>query len=222
MIELKNTVIFSDFDGTFSEKDIGHRLYKHFSGGKNLEIVNKWKKGEISSRACLLSEAELISLTLEELYRYLDQFPLRKGAERFYQEVKNAQIPFYIVSDGCDLYIDYVLRRFGLSEIKYLTNRGRIENGRLILEFPYDNDGCERCGTCKGVRMREILKSFPVRPRAVFIGDGLSDICALPEADLIFARGDLLRFCRQHNYEAIEYRDFFDILKYLENLKNGI
>jgi len=222
MIDLKNTVIFSDFDGTFSEKDIGHRLYKHFSGGRNLQLVEKWKKGEITSRACLLGEAEMITLSLEDLYSFLDQFHLRNGAERFYHEIRNAGLPFYIVSDGCDLYIDYVLRRFGLGEIKFLTNHGRIENSRMVLEFPFDNDGCERCGTCKGVRMKEILGKPPDRPKAVFIGDGLSDICALPQADLVFARGDLLEYCRKQNYEALEYRDFFDILKYLESPKNSI
>jgi len=215
-MNLKNTVIFCDFDGTFAEKDIGNCLFTHFSGGKNIDLVKRWKKGEVSSRECLLGEAELVRITTEEMYGFLDQFNLRPGAEKFYYEINDAGVPFYIVSDGNDMYIEYILRRYGLNDITYYSNHGRIENGRMILEFPFDNDGCRRCGTCKGARMARILDKLETRPKAVFIGDGLSDICALPHADLIFARGDLFEYCRNHGYEAIEYRDFFDILKYLE------
>jgi 2-hydroxy-3-keto-5-methylthiopentenyl-1-phosphate phosphatase len=49
----------------------------------------------------------------------------------------------------------------------------------------------------------------------VFIGDGLSDICATAHADIIFARGDFLAYCRRENLKAVEYENFFDILNYL-------
>lgn len=216
MIQSGDLIIFCDFDGTFAETDIGHRVFKHFSNGKNLELVKRWKRLEISSRECLAGEAEMIRLTEAELYSYIDQFDLRRGAREFYGTIKSREIPFAIVSDGTDLYIRYILDKNGLGEIEFYCNRGKILNGRLSLEFPYDNDGCPRCGSCKGARMKEILDGYGKKPQTVFIGDGLSDICALEHANFIFARGDLLDYCRKHNYEAFEYNDFFDILKNLQ------
>ena len=60
---MKNRIIFSDFDGTFSEKDIGHRIYTHFSNGENLKYVKMWGQGLISTRESLTREAALLNVS---------------------------------------------------------------------------------------------------------------------------------------------------------------
>jgi 2-hydroxy-3-keto-5-methylthiopentenyl-1-phosphate phosphatase len=216
-MQTAQTIIFIDFDGTFSEKDIGHKLFTHFSNGVNLQFVEKWKNGTLSTRDCMLEEASLLEIDEPELYRFLDQFKLRAGANELYHYAKLSGIPFYIVSDGSDIYIKYILKKYNLEEIRYFANRAEIINSRYILDFPYDNGGCIRCGCCKGVRIKEITGDKRNARRIIFIGDGLSDICALPHADIIFARGDLLKYCRLENIKACEYGDFFDILDWLKN-----
>ena len=209
-------IVFCDFDGTFSEKDIGHRIFRHFSGGKNLELVRKWKDGLISSRDCLEKEAAMIEVMPDQLYQFIDQFQLREGAVEFYRELKQKDIPFYIISDGADIYIKYMLDKNGLAEIPFFSNRVTIDSNQYRIEFPYDNNGCTRCGSCKGARIQDIVGQNRPGVEIIFIGDGLSDICALPEADTIFARGDLLEFCQAKNINAIEYNNFFDILNKLK------
>jgi len=211
----KKIIIFSDFDGTFAEKDIGYRIYKHFSENKNDDIVRDWKAGLISSRECLTREAELLNVTKEEYYQYIEQFDLRDGAVEFYNHVAQAGIEFYILSYGTDLYIKYILSKNNLSEIKFLANAGSINGSKLTLEFPYDNKRCSRCGSCKGERIEEIVGDRKPEFNIVFIGDGLSDICAVPASDIVFARGDLLKYCRDNNYSVFEYNNFFDILNQL-------
>ena len=212
----RRTIIFSDFDGTFTEKDIGYRLFRHFSQGRNIPLVKRWKKGLVSSRDCLLEEAAMIRVSLDEIHLFLEKFNLSPGAVDFYRIIKRQNIPFYIVSDGLDIYLEHVLKRHGLDEIEFFCNRGTIKDRQLILSFPYDNDGCKRCGCCKGVRINDLIKSDRAAWEVIFIGDGLSDICAVPHADIIFARGDFLDYCRAKNVNAIEYGNFFDILKCLE------
>ena len=212
----RKPIIFSDFDGTFTDKDIGYRLFTHFSGGLNQSLVGDWKKGLISSKDCLLKEAEMIRTALYDIHSFLDAFSLSSGAMEFYQTVKQQKIPFYIVSDGVDIYIDYVLKKHGLEGIRHFCNRGEIRDGRLIINFPYDNDGCVRCGCCKGARIRDLVRENRPSWEVIFIGDGLSDICAVPKADIIFAKGDLLEYCRAENATAIEYENFFDILNHLK------
>ncbi|HDL02678.1 MAG TPA: hypothetical protein ENH25_00950 [candidate division Zixibacteria bacterium] len=208
----KKTIIFSDFDGSFSEKDIGHRIFRYFSNGEILPLVEQWKRGEISSRECLRREAAMIHPTYDEIYEFLLDFRLADGAVEFYRTIKSLGIPFYIVSDGTDIYIDYILRKYDLGEIKYFCNIGKIENRTLSLDFIYDNDGCQRCGCCKGARINDLVGSSRSEWEIIFIGDGLSDICAVPHADIIYARGDLLEYCREHAINAKEYNDFNDIL----------
>ncbi len=214
---MEKPLIFSDFDGTFTEKDVGHHLFKHFSGGSIRPLVDDWKKGLITTRECLLKEASLVKVAPEEVYTFLDQFSLRPGALEFYEIIKKRNIPFYIVSDGTDIYINYILSKYGLGEIEYFSNKGRFENGGLELEFLYDNGDCRRCGNCKGARINDIFGQNPGNPKVVYIGDGLSDICAIPHADIIFARGDLFHYCNKNGYSPIEYADFFDILNYLKD-----
>ncbi len=213
---MKSRIIFSDFDGTFSEKDVGHRIYTHFSGGENLKYVKMWGQGLISTRESLTREAALLSVSEDEIYQFLDQFKLRDGASELYTFAKKSNIPFYILSDGSDIYIKYILKKYQLEEIKYYTNKATIENNRYIIEFPYDNGDCTRCGCCKGARINEIIGENKNSWEIIFIGDGLSDICALDSADIIFARGDLLEYCHSKNIKACEYTDFFDILNWLK------
>jgi 2,3-diketo-5-methylthio-1-phosphopentane phosphatase len=212
--------IFSDFDGTFSAKDIGNRIFTSFSNGRNIPLIKDWKEGRITSRACLIGEADLMSITPDQFYSFLDEFQLSPGAIEFYRETQKAGLPFFILSDGLDLYIRYILEKYGLKEISFFSNRGILEKGRLRIEFPFENNGCPRCGSCKGTRIAEIVGREKDRPNVIFIGDGLSDICALPHADIIFARGDLLSYCRSKNYNALEYETFYDILEWLR--KAGI
>ncbi len=209
-------IIFSDFDGTFAEKDIGYRLFSHFSRGENQKFVDSWKKGQLSSRDCLLLEASMIRVSLDDIRSFLNSFRLAPGAAEFYTAIKGGNIPFFIVSDGVDIYIEYILRKYDLGEIDYFSNRGIVRNGRMQVEFPCDNRGCVRCGCCKGARIIDFADENRAGWTVIFIGDGLSDICAVPNADIIFARGDLLQFCRSKNLAAIEYEDFYDILKRLK------
>ncbi len=216
----KKPVIFCDFDGTFTEKDIGYRMFSFFSGGRNRELVDNWKKGLISSRDCLLKEAAMLSSSLDEIYAFLDNFRLAPGVTDFYTLVRNHDIPFSIVSDGIDIYINYILNKYGFGEIKYCCNRGTIRNNRLHLEFVYDNYDCLRCGCCKGARIIDQVGSENKNWNVIFIGDGLSDICAVPQADMIYARGDLLNYCREEDLNAVEYENFFDIIDSLR--KSGV
>ncbi len=171
----------------------------------------------MTSRECLSAEAAITAVTPVEFYSFLDNFDLRDGVINLNKTCRQQNIPFFIVSDGMDLYIDYILKKFNLNDIRFFCNHGILSDDGLKIEFPYHNDGCLRCGSCKGNRIREVVGLERGNIEVIFIGDGLSDICAVPESDIIFARGDLLEYCRNHNFTAIEYQNFFDILNWLKD-----
>jgi len=213
----KRPIIFSDFDGTFTARDVGNRVFTKFSEGRNRQLVEDWKKGLMSSRECLRREAELISITPDEFYSFVGSFELADGAAKLHVAATGNDIPFILLSDGLDLYIEHILKLNQLDGVPFHANRGILKNNGLTIDFPYDNNSCRRCGSCKGERIREITAGDHGSWEVIFIGDGLSDICALSESDIIFARGDLLKYCSEHHFDAIEYQNFFDILKWLKD-----
>ncbi|MGH7724962.1 MAG: hypothetical protein ACREOU_05990, partial [Candidatus Eiseniibacteriota bacterium] len=51
------------------------------------------------------------------------------------------------------------------------------------------------------------------RARTVFIGDGLSDRCGARAADVVYAKGDLLAFCRDAGIPARPFANFEDVAR---------
>jgi len=199
-------IIFSDFDGTIARRDVGNRLFHYFSEGKSEEVVARWKAGEIDSRECLRRESELArDTTLEEFYEFVDGFDLDPGFGDLVTLCRSHDLPLYIVSDGLDLYIRHLLDRHGLDGLPVFSNRAIIDEGRLNITWPYSDQSCGQCGNCKGYHVRRLKKPAQT---AIYIGDGRSDVCAVPEADIIFAKGDLAEHCRKENIDFFVFDDF--------------
>jgi len=208
------TAVFTDFDGTVARRDIGYHLFNHFSQGRNDELVPLWKSGELTTRECLLREAAMVHASPEEIYRFLDQFELNHGFADFVQQCRDNDIDLVILSDGLDFYIHYVLKRHGLSGLNVTANRGSLVDNGVNVTFPYDNSSCDRCGSCKGERIREYRLRHP-GVTALFVGDGYSDACGVAEADLVFAKKDLEHYCLKHNIDHVKYDTFVDVSRHL-------
>lgn len=207
----QRTVIFSDFDGTISARDVGNRLFHHFSNGQSDVIVEKWKTGEITARECLTREADLIRLNEQQFHDFLDSFTLDPGFSRFEQHCRAGSVELHIISDGLNLYIEYLLKKNGFSHLPVLANLARLEEDRMVIEYPYEMGACGICGNCKGDRLREYVNQAEDRPFMIYIGDGFSDRCATKAADWIFAKNDLADYCQSHNISFNSYDTFDDI-----------
>jgi len=219
MMNKTKITIFCDFDGTISRRDIGYNIFHHFSNGKNDELLPDWKSGRLSSRDCLLKEAEMSPVTSEELFPFLDQFKIDNGFSAFEKICSENNIDIIILSDGFDLYINYLLKKNNLERLSLITNHGRIENGFIKIEFPHKNKFCTKCGSCKGERIREYKDSLEKTTLTVFVGDGHSDTCAIAEADILFAKKDLEKFCQINDIKYQPYDDFYDVIRQLEKMK---
>lgn len=218
------TTFFCDFDGTIAQHDVGYNLFHHFSGGRNDTLIPDWKAGRLSTRDCLLQEAAMVHATESEIYSFLGQFELDKGFPHFVEICRANEANLLVVSDGLDFYIKYLLAHNSLGDLPVLTNIGRVENSRLVVEFPYHNLTCRRCGSCKEERIREYRNDQAGETRIIFVGDGYSDACAVKEADVIFAKKELEDYCQTHDIEYYRYKDFFDVARLavsLGYLKNG-
>lgn len=177
-------MVFSDFDGTISTRDVGYHLFHHFSHGRNDQFIPAWKSGAMTSREILIAEASLCDIDLPRFREYLSTHTLDTTLRAFVEQVQNSGGEFVILSDGLRLYIDHLLNSHGF-DLPVIANDAQIENNRLQLEFPHENRLCPSCGCCKRERISEYLPRILERnPDSVvlFIGDGMSDRCVVDPA----------------------------------------
>ncbi|HEX5131879.1 MAG TPA: MtnX-like HAD-IB family phosphatase [Candidatus Krumholzibacteria bacterium] len=207
---MRKIAVLCDFDGTVAQDDVGNLLFRTFAAhGDAAEVVSKWKRGEISSRECLEQEASLARCSDTELHRFVQSRALDPYFKDFHDFARQRGIEVVVLSDGLDYYIEKILIRNGLGEIEFFSNRLRLEAETLKVEFPWYNLlECTDCGCCKTHHL------FRYRQNGyfiVYVGDGLSDRCPCESADLVFAKGDLLRHCREKNIAHVEFRNFRDV-----------
>ncbi len=205
--------VFSDFDGTISSKDVGASLFNYFSGKRNSGTVRLWIEQKISSRECLWRECHYIKASRQEMIEALNRIEIEQGFREFVDLLGRHQIPLHIVSDGLDFYIDAFLSRAGHVGLDIHANKAHFVDGSLYPSFPYFAQGCGFCGTCKGERVRALSRNEEL---TVYIGDGFSDRCAVGVADLLFARGDLVKVAQEKSVDWLPFANFYDIINHFE------
>jgi 2-hydroxy-3-keto-5-methylthiopentenyl-1-phosphate phosphatase len=216
-----NPVIFSDFDGTITRVDVTDAILEEFADPAWQIIEEEWVSGRIGSRECLRRQMALVHASADELDALIAEVPLDPYFARFHQSIREAGIPFYVVSDGFDYVIRRVLRKCGvdgelLNGCHLFSSFLRVEGRHVAADFPHWPLPCEHgCATCKPEVMRRL--SGRHRP-VIFIGDGLSDRFAVEQAEVVFARDKLLAYCRDHGIPCQPFSTFEDIERALELL----
>jgi len=206
-----------DFDGTISIGDIGNRLFRTFATESIDEILDEWKEGNIDSRECLRKECDLVEVTKEELTEFADRQKIEPSFKRFYEYCKKREWNFLVLSDGLDFYIQRILSNYNLNSIPVYANQIRFSaKNRIESGYPYYEKGCLMCGNCKGYFVKEEQRKGN---KVIFIGNGYSDRCAVPEADIVFAKTDLKKYCDLNSFSYFDYTEFNDIIEKLESLK---
>ncbi len=210
MNDTRRIAVLCDFDGTVAREDVGNLLFRTFvRNGDAHEVVERWKRGEISSRECLEQEASLARCRSDELTRFIQDRPLDPYFKDFHDFARQRGIEVVVVSDGLDQYIEQMLLRNGLGAIEFFANRLHIDGESLRVEFPwYDRLDCTDCGCCKTHHLENYRRQGYF---IVYVGDGLSDRCPCENADLVFAKGDLLAHCRRKKIACVEFRNFRDV-----------
>jgi 2-hydroxy-3-keto-5-methylthiopentenyl-1-phosphate phosphatase len=203
-------VVLTDFDGTVSTTDVGNRLFAKFAGDGWEAVVQSWKDGQIGSRDCLIAECSLARATPEQIRRFALAREIDPHFKPFVRFCRTADIPVVILSDGLDYYIDLLLEKYGLKDLPRFANRLEFRGNELIPRFPYFEKGCGRCGNCKGYHVRRYQQGGR---KVIYIGDGFSDRCGVRAADVVFAKDDLRRYCRQQSIGHETFQDFSDLLE---------
>ncbi len=213
-------LVYIDFDGTISKRDVIDEILKEFADNKWLEIEKEWTSGRIGSRECLRKQLALVRATPGELGEFIDGIDLDDGFEDLLSFCREIDVPVRVVSDGFDHYIERMIGRavrdtMLLENVSiYANNLTPYGSDRWRPRFPFFRRLCgDGCATCKP-RVMEVTN--PTDMPTVFVGDGLSDRFAAAAADIVFAKDKLKNYCHLNNITMTEYGNLSQVAKYLD------
>ncbi len=204
--------VFCDFDGTITQGDVTDRILEELAAPDWRALEDEWVRGRIGSRECLERQMALVDASEDQINALIDAVPIDPGFAGFYRFTRARRIPLYVVSDGFDYIIRRVLRRSGMegpleNGSHLFSSALQVQNRRLSASFPAPP--CEHgCATCKAEVIERIGRAYdPV----IFVGDGLSDRYAIGLAEIVFAKNQLLDYCRNHDLACRPFETFADI-----------
>ncbi len=206
---------FCDFDGTITKEDVIDRILEEFADPMWKEIEQSWVTGEMGSRDCLAMQTRLINGKKHDLLGFVEGISIDETFIDFARYCRSNAIEIVILSDGIDLFIESILNRYGLKDIKVFSNGLARTNGHFEMTFPYFSKDCSsKSGICKCKIMADLSLPQTVN---ILVGDGRSDFCIAARADMTFAKSGLLDFCRREKIPHIGHRAFGDIVEWLRN-----
>jgi len=206
----KDKVIFCDFDGTITIEDIVDKLFSKYADEYWKEIEKLWEQAKIGSERCLRLQLDCIKhITEDELIRFTLNIAIDPHFSEFVRSIKEDGTDLYIVSDGFDCLIELVLKNHNITDIPTFANRLRIQNNKPVPSFPFKSNQCySGSGMCKCA----VINKYREDRSVVYIGDGISDICAVRNADMVFAKSKLSNYCIENCIDFFQFSHFGDIL----------
>jgi 2,3-diketo-5-methylthio-1-phosphopentane phosphatase len=207
--------VLVDYDGTISRVDIGDLLLaRHVTDVAALARLDAaYDAGTIGSRDLMRWDMDVLPDPPDALRQEAEAVEQDPGFVTLVETVRAHGGAVEVVSDGLGFYIERNLRRLGLADVPVATNHNRLQGGGAGMDFPYGHPACFVCGTCKRERVRTHQAAGRV---VVFVGDGPSDRYAGHHADIVFATGALLRWCRAAGTPARAWTELAEVAAWLD------
>lgn len=211
--------VVCDFDGTATLDDLADRLSIASIGRERWQAAeHAFQSGAIDFEGLLRAIFEPIVTTPEAVRDFARAHArFRPGFERLLRTCRERGIPFVLASGGLDLYIRPALELLpgDLAQgVELRANHAEIRPDGLALTFPWHDapGACGTCGSCKGAMVRELQRRGH---RVVAVGDGNADRCMAGVADVLFARGRLLDWCRRGGVPCIPFESLDAVVEHV-------
>lgn len=199
-----------DFDGTLSVGDTIDAMLERFAGPEWEDVEAEWLAGDITAVQCMQRQIRMVDadhVTLENFFRGIQ---LDASFLPFYKHVSQFS-KLAIVSDGLDHAVKVAMKNAALPELPVYANKLHFVPDGIDISYPNISASCRGGnGTCKCAIAQKLSRQSggPV----VLIGDGKSDACLAAEADVVFAKGSLVKHCEQQGIEHYRFQTFADVL----------
>jgi 2,3-diketo-5-methylthio-1-phosphopentane phosphatase len=213
--------VFVDFDGTVTREDVGNAFFLRFCGDAWHDLVDRYRRGEISAREYYTLCAEAAGeVDAEAVESFLVRQEIDPAFPPFAEFCAARGVDLAIVSDGLDHYIGRILQRHGVNGVPFYANSlvwlpGDGAGRRLAISFPHA-DGSDARWACS---KRNIIVTRAGEDDVIaYVGEGYSDRSAVEYADIVFAKDSLQTYCQEHNISYHLYASFRDVQERLAQL----
>lgn len=224
-------IVFTDFDGTVTLQDSNDYLTDNLGMGeaKRSAIGQDILDGKTNFRDGFKEEIDSVKTPFNEcLSILLSNIKLDPGFKVFYNYCNSHNIKIIVVSSGMRPLISALLQQLvgaeALKHIEIMSNDVRVdndgENWELLFKHPDSPFGHDKAQSIKewltnhGYDTSEVKDDVATEPKLFYCGDGVSDLSAAKETNLLFAKAgkDLITYCVREKIPYTEFNDFQDIL----------
>ena len=192
--------VFCDFDGTITSYDSIVFLTERFGGGPGYrsDAFSRIKSGEWSVYEAIEHELASVTISWEEAVRALKaNIEVDSFFEDFVAWCRDRSLQIQIVSSGMRPVVELFLGHLGLQIYAHpVTISGR--------GWHYQPDA-------NVMKVPVLEKARQNTERLIYVGDGTSDVCAIPYVDDLFAKRYLADYCQSNGVPYIPFDSFEDV-----------
>ncbi|AGO09968.1 AaceriAAL023Wp [[Ashbya] aceris (nom. inval.)] len=227
---MTKAVIFSDFDGTITWQDSNDFLADKYGLGQaaRTQLFEGVIDGTKTFREGFSQILESVQLPFDQcVAKVREHVQLDPGFKSMYEWTQREGVPLVVISSGMKPLIDALLEQLlgceALQQIEVIANDVEVrQDGTWRIQYrdesEHGHDKSRSIEACK--RRWEHLEQPPVY---FYCGDGVSDLSAAKECDLLFAKSgkDLISFCRKQGVPYREFNTFDDVLSAVKRVVAG-
>ncbi|KXL49248.1 hypothetical protein M433DRAFT_151865 [Acidomyces richmondensis BFW] len=226
-------IFFTDFDGTITLQDsndfmtdnIGFGVEKRRQGNRDV------LEGRDSFRESFRKMMDSVKKPYPECIEYLVQnIKLDPYFNEYFQWALEHEIPTVVLSSGMEPIIRAILNKLvgpDSDKLDIISNEVEARPGMTIDQeggwrIKYHDDS--HFGHDKSLTIRQYSSLPPdQRPILFYAGDGVSDLSAARETDLLFAKKghDLITYCVKQKVPFTVFEDWSSILDTVKEIVSG-
>ncbi|KAI9903831.1 hypothetical protein N3K66_000360 [Trichothecium roseum] len=223
-------IFFTDFDGTVTTADSNDYMTDNLGYGKprRVQLNKDVLYGRMDFRDSFQDMLDSVTTPFNECVSILKQnIKLDPGFKEFYEWSRENNIPIVILSGGMQPVIRALLDiLLGPGwDIQIVSNDVEARPGKDVNEvggwnIKFHDDTPH--GHDKSIEIRK-YSSLPNRPTMFYAGDGVSDLSAARETDLLFAKADkdLVTWCENEKVPFVTFRDWTSITQTCKDIAAG-
>ncbi|KAI8630540.1 HAD-like domain-containing protein [Xylariaceae sp. FL1651] len=225
-------IFFTDFDGTITLQDSNDWMTDNLGFGTalrkqgNQEVLHKGRPFRDAFQEMLDSVTTPFDRCIQLL---LENVKLDPAFKEFASWCRTNNVPIVVLSGGMEPVIRALLAHLVGEEeaavMQIVSNNVKARPGKSINEengwdIEYHDDS--PFGHDKSLEIRPYA-NLPDRPVMFYAGDGVSDLSAAKETDLLFAKAgrDLVTYCEKENVPFTVFHDFSEIHKVVADVVGG-
>jgi 2-hydroxy-3-keto-5-methylthiopentenyl-1-phosphate phosphatase len=213
-------MVQSDFDGTLTVEDISYMLLDEFARGDWRSLLAEYEAGRMAVGTFNTRAFAMVRETRETLLDFVlnsGKVKIREGLPELLDCCATNGLDFTIVSNGQDFYVEAILNKLGLNNIKFHSARSRFTPERVEAHYIGPN-GSIVTDCFKETYARLFLQQGY---RLIYIGNGLSDVYPAKLADYVFAISDMMEQCLKIGLPCHAFNDLHDIVRELNKLQEA-